>query len=166
MQECTRFHVWIVIRNISVKLTVVAINEFTSTEEFLTEATNNGLIKHYLTANYNFYFNDSKMLVYIPPQKKNKSKKKKKKKKIVVSCIIPRSGRILSLTENWVGFDPSFKLPTWLATLKSYDTTKQSVCGWQYIYIYIYIYICIYTYFKKIQKAIGYIRIINLFPSC
>ena len=22
------------------------------------------------------------------------------------------------------------------------DRTKQSVCGWQYIYIYIYIYIC------------------------
>ena len=28
----------------------------------------------------------------------------------------------------------------YLATLKSCDTTKQSVCGWQYIYIYIYIY--------------------------
>ena len=31
--------------------------------------------------------------------------------------------------------------PAYLATLKSCDTTKQSVCGWQYIYIYIYIYI-------------------------
>ena len=36
---------------------------------------------------------------------------------------------------NWAGFDTSFKCPTCLATLKSCDTTKQSVCGWQYIYI-------------------------------
>ena len=34
----------------------------------------------------------------------------------------------------WAGFDPSFKRPTCLATLKSCDTTKQSACGWQYIY--------------------------------
>ena len=33
------------------------------------------------------------------------------------------------------GFDPSFKRPTCLATLKSCDTMKQSVCGWQYIYV-------------------------------
>ena len=38
-----------------------------------------------------------------------------------------------------MGFDPSFKHPTCLATLKSCDTTKQSVFGWLYIYIYIYI---------------------------
>ena len=35
---------------------------------------------------------------------------------------------------------PDVKLLVSLATLKSCDTTKQSVCGWQYIYIYIYIY--------------------------
>ena len=40
-----------------------------------------------------------------------------------------------------MGFNPSFKRPTCLATLKSCDTTKQSVCGWQYIYIYIYMHI-------------------------
>ena len=34
---------------------------------------------------------------------------------------------------KWAGFDPSFKQPMCLATLKSCDTTKQSVCGWQYI---------------------------------
>ena len=39
------------------------------------------------------------------------------------------------------GFDPSFKRPTCLATLKCCNKTKQSVCGWQYIFIYIYIYI-------------------------
>ena len=39
-----------------------------------------------------------------------------------------------------MGFDPGFECPTYLATLKSSDRTKQSVCGWQYIYIYIYIY--------------------------
>ena len=38
-----------------------------------------------------------------------------------------------------MGFNPSFERPTCLATLKSCDTMKQSVCGWQYIYIYIYI---------------------------
>ena len=36
-----------------------------------------------------------------------------------------------------MGFDPSFKHPTCLATLKSSDRRKQSICGWQYIYIYI-----------------------------
>ena len=30
------------------------------------------------------------------------------------------------------GYDHSFERPTFL------DTTKQYVCGWQYIYIYIY----------------------------
>ena len=40
--------------------------------------------------------------------------------------------------KSWTGFDPSFKRPRCLAALKSCDTTKQSVCGWQYIYIYIY----------------------------
>ena len=38
------------------------------------------------------------------------------------------------------GFDLNFKRPTCLVTLKSWDTTKQSVCGWLYIYIYIYNY--------------------------
>ena len=38
-----------------------------------------------------------------------------------------------------MGFDPGFEHPTCLATLKSSDRTKQSVCGWLYnIYIYIY----------------------------
>ena len=37
--------------------------------------------------------------------------------------------------------NPGFEHPMCLATLKSSDRTKQSVCGWQYIYIYIYIYI-------------------------
>ena len=36
-------------------------------------------------------------------------------------------------------FDPSLKRPACLVIEKSCDTTKQSVCGWQYIYIYIYI---------------------------
>ena len=34
------------------------------------------------------------------------------------------------------GFDPRFRNLACLATLKSCNTTKQSVCGWQYIYIY------------------------------
>ena len=29
----------------------------------------------------------------------------------------------------WMGFDPGFEHPTCLATLKSSDRTKQSVCG-------------------------------------
>ena len=37
-----------------------------------------------------------------------------------------------------MGFDPGFERPACLATLKSSDRTKQSVCGWQYIYIYIF----------------------------
>ena len=35
-----------------------------------------------------------------------------------------------------MGFDPGFECPACLATLKSSDRTKQSVCGWLYIYIY------------------------------
>ena len=48
---------------------------------------------------------------------------------------------------SWMGFDPGFERPTCVATPKSSDGTKQSVCGWQYlsIYIYIYIYTIIYT---------------------
>ena len=38
-----------------------------------------------------------------------------------------------------MGFDLSFERPTCLAALKSSDRTKQSVCGWQYIYL------CMYT---------------------
>ena len=45
-----------------------------------------------------------------------------------------------------MGFDPSFERPTCLATLKSSDRTKQSVCGWQYIYIYIY-------HYQVVQRA-------------
>ena len=54
-----------------------------------------------------------------------------------------------SLTHSWMGFDPSFERPTCLATLKSCDTTKQSVCGWQYIIYYLlilYIYNIIYIH--------------------
>ena len=36
-----------------------------------------------------------------------------------------------------MGFDPGFERRTCLATLKSSNRTKQSVCGGQYIYIYI-----------------------------
>ena len=48
----------------------------------------------------------------------------------------------------YIYFDPSVKHRVFLAILKSFDTTKQFVCGWQYIYIYIYIYIydSIYIY--------------------
>ena len=45
------------------------------------------------------------------------------------------SGMILSLTCSWAGFDPSLKCPMYLATQKSCDTTKQSFCGYIYIYI-------------------------------
>ena len=45
-----------------------------------------------------------------------------------------------------MGFDPGFERPMCLATLKSSDRTKQSVCGWQYIYIYyIILYMCVYV---------------------
>ena len=33
-----------------------------------------------------------------------------------------------------MGFNPGFERSTCLATLESSDRTKQSVCGWQYIY--------------------------------
>ena len=46
---------------------------------------------------------------------------------------------ILSQTKKKVGFDPSFKHLTCLATLKTCDATKQSVDNSIYIYIYIYI---------------------------
>ena len=41
-----------------------------------------------------------------------------------------------------------------LATLISSDTTKQSVCGWQYTYIYIYIYIYIILYRIHISSSL------------
>ena len=56
-------------------------------------------------------------------------------------------------------FNPSFKRLTCLATLKSYDTMKQSVCGWRYIFIYIYIFthththIYIYIYIYHAEYA-------------
>ena len=52
--------------------------------------------------------------------------------------LVAETGLGLSLTKSWTGFDPGFERPACLATLKSSDWTKQSVCGWQYIYIYIY----------------------------
>ena len=36
-----------------------------------------------------------------------------------------------------MGFDHGFERPTCLATLKSSDRTKQSVCGWQYVCVYL-----------------------------
>ena len=39
-----------------------------------------------------------------------------------------------------MGFDPCFEHPTCLATLKSSDRMKQSVCMYT-VYVYIYIYI-------------------------
>ena len=44
------------------------------------------------------------------------------------------SGKILEWRLNQLGFDPSFWNLAYLATLKSLDTTKQSFCGWLYIY--------------------------------
>ena len=43
------------------------------------------------------------------------------------------NGKILSLTKSWADFNPSFKRSTCLATLKSCDTTKQSVYRWHTI---------------------------------
>ena len=37
---------------------------------------------------------------------------------------------------NQPGFDPSFENLAFLTTLKSCDTMKQSVCGWQYMLSY------------------------------
>ena len=56
-----------------------------------------------------------------------------------------------------MGFDPGFECPTCLATLKSSDRTKQSVCGW-HIYIYIYI----YRYDRYFASAYS---IVDLFKS-
>ena len=61
---------------------------------------------------------------------------------ILCTFRISVSGYGTSLTPSWVCFNPSLKRSTCLAILKSFDTTKQSVFGWNiYIYIYIYIYI-------------------------
>ena len=87
-----------------------------------------------------------------PFKKKKKKKKKRRRKSDTYAFKIP----LLILVSSWLcgringwrisqpGCDPSFENLTCLATLKSCDTTKQFVCGWQYIYIYIYIYT--YTY--------------------
>ena len=40
---------------------------------------------------------------------------------------------ILKIRYILTGFDPGFKRPMSLVKLKSCDTTKQSVWGWQYI---------------------------------
>ena len=73
------------------------------------------------------------------------------------------------------GFDPSLKCPTCLAILKSFDTMKQSVCGWLYIYIYIYIYtyiyiyIYIYTYIyierERLEQKVSYQWIKNMLTA-
>ena len=52
------------------------------------------------------------------------------------------------------GFDPSSKHPTCLATLKSCDTTKQSVCGWLYIYIYNLQYLSLYLIISYIYQKV------------
>ena len=48
------------------------------------------------------------------------------------------NGTILDWRFSQPGFDISFWNLAGLLSLKSCDTTKQSVCGWLYIYIYIY----------------------------
>ena len=65
------------------------------------------------------------------------------------------SGRILNCRFSQPGFDPSFENLTWVATLKSSDRTKQSICGWQYIYIYISIYIYIEKMYEKWRKYVS-----------
>ena len=71
------------------------------------------------------------------------SAKWNQKKKIDRNALIPKLtfGYGLGLGVSHqpdvkLGFDPGLKRLTCLPTLKSWDTTKQSVCGWQYIYIY------------------------------
>ena len=63
-----------------------------------------------------------------------------------------------------MGFDPGFERPTCLATLKSSDIKKQSVCGWQYIYIYIYIYIYPHKQVATLGQFLGGVWIPS-FPS-
>ena len=49
-----------------------------------------------------------------------------------------------------------------LATLKSSDRTKQSVCGWQYIYIYIYSHKIKRCFLQAAMDALhGHTRILN-----
>ena len=77
------------------------------------------------------------------------------------------SGRILDWRFSRSGFDPRFGNLSCLATLKSCDTTKQSVCG-DNIYIYIYIW-CIlkwvgprrdfYFFLEFIKPFCSYIRV-------
>ena len=52
-----------------------------------------------------------------------------------IPCAMAHCVRISSWCISQPGFNPSFKQLTCLATLKSCDTTKQSACGWLYIYI-------------------------------
>ena len=57
-----------------------------------------------------------------------------------------------------MGFDPNFEHPTCVAALKSSDRTKQSVCGWQYIYRErSNCFLCIYISFLFVRhyKSIG-----------
>ena len=62
-----------------------------------------------------------------------------------------------------MGFDLGFERPTCLATLKSSDRTKQSVCGRQYIYIYIYIYVYIYIYiYIYIYKWVKLVTLVDV----
>ena len=48
-------------------------------------------------------------------------------------CQFPRGWVVESWRFSQPGFDPSFGNLACLATLKSCDSTKQSVCGWLYI---------------------------------
>ena len=43
-----------------------------------------------------------------------------------------------------MNFDSGFERPACLATLKSSDRTKQSVCGWLYIYMCVCVCVCVY----------------------
>ena len=56
-----------------------------------------------------------------------------------------------------MGFDPSFERPACLATLKSSDRTKQSVCGWQYIYVCIYQPLCTDRMWQKVTLKRNFI---------
>ena len=51
----------------------------------------------------------------------------------VYEILIIKNAKLEMICGPEVGFDPSLECLTCLTTLKSCDTTKQSVCGWQYI---------------------------------
>ena len=68
----------------------------------------------------------------------NRTKAIHKRLNFLRSRLFPRGWVVSDWRLSQPGFHPSFVNLACLATLKSCDTTKQSVCEWQYIYIYIY----------------------------